>query len=66
MILLIFTADVQVVLTSDEYRVIESDGPQEVCVEVEPDNVLQRDLVVTLNTRELTAEGITHHPQPIT
>ena len=42
---------------------IESEGPLLVCASLDPDDVLQRDLVVTLSTSSGTALGLsgTHH-----
>ena len=53
----LISAGVTVVLNSDEYRVVESEGRQQVCVELQPSNVLRRPLEVNLMTRPLTATG---------
>lgn len=40
-----------------DYTVVENEGDVEVCVEI-TDGSLQRDVIVTLETRDGSAEGI--------
>lgn len=48
---------IRVVFENSQYTIDEGDRRVEVCAVLQPQNVLQRQLVATMSTRDGTAQG---------